>query len=247
MTAVLDGKAALVIGGSRGIGADIAVGLAEAGANVALTYVNGASQASDTVARIKDLGRAGLALQADSADPARVSAAVDETAREFGALDILVNNAAVGHFAPVEELTPENVDEALNINARGPFFAAQSAAKYMHSGGRIINIGSCITQRVPFPGMSLYSMSKSTMTGLTKGLARELGPRGITVNQVHPGPIETDMNPAEGPAADLNRNFLALGHYGKPWDISATVTHLAGEEGRFITGASIDVDGGFAT
>ncbi|MFE2938741.1 3-oxoacyl-ACP reductase family protein [Streptomyces sp. NPDC059255] len=246
MTAVLDGRVALVTGGSRGIGAAVALRLAEDGADVALTYQHGEVRAAEVVDRIKALGRRGLAVRADSADPAEVRAAVDRAAEELGRLDIVVNNAGIGVLGPVEELAAEDVDRVLHINVRAPFLVSQAALRHLGEGGRIINIGSCMAERVAFPGGSLYATSKTALTGLTKSLARELGPRGITVNLVHPGPTETDMNPAEGPGYEMQKGFTALGRYGQPSDVAATVSHLAADAGRYITGAAIAVDGGFA-
>ncbi|MDT0545971.1 MULTISPECIES: 3-oxoacyl-ACP reductase family protein [Streptomyces] len=242
----LDGKAALVTGGSRGIGEAVALRLAEEGADIALTYQNSEDRAAAVVDRIKALGRRAWAVQADSADPRAVREAVAGAAAEFGRLDILVNNAGTGVLGPIGDLALEDVDRVLAVNIRAPFLAAQAAAHHLTDGGRIINIGSCMAERVAFPGGSLYAMSKTALTGLTKALARELGPRGITANLIHPGPIDTDMNPADGEGAAMQSGFTALGRYGQPSEIAATVAHLAGEDGRYITGASIAVDGGFA-
>ncbi|MFF5212877.1 SDR family NAD(P)-dependent oxidoreductase [Streptosporangium sp. NPDC000396] len=244
MTGMLYGKAALVTGGSRGIGEAIALRLAADGADVALTYQHSTDQADDVVERVKALGRRAMALRADAGDPAAVADAVERAAGEFGRLDILVNNAGVFPFGPFQDVRPEDFDRVLAVNVRAPFIAAQTAAGHMTEGGRIINIGSCLAVRTPFPGITLYALSKTSLTGLTKGLARELGPRGITANVIHPGPIDTDMNPAHGPGADAQSAYTALGHYGEPADIAATVAHLAGEGGRYVTGASIAVDGG---
>ncbi|WP_327069817.1 SDR family NAD(P)-dependent oxidoreductase [Kitasatospora sp. NBC_01302] len=246
MTAVLDGRAALVTGGSRGIGAAVALRLAADGADVALTYRSGAEQAAQLVDRIKALGRRALAVEADSADPAAVRAAVEAAAAEFGRLDIVVNNAGVGLVGPVEAVALADVDRVLAVNVRAPFLVAQAAARHLTEGGRIISIGSCMAERAAFGGGALYAMSKTALTGLTTSLARELGPRGITVNLVHPGPIDTDMNPDEGPAADLQKGFTALGRFGRPAEVAAMVAHLAGEGGRYVSGAAIAVDGGFA-
>ncbi|MFD7504452.1 3-oxoacyl-ACP reductase family protein [Streptomyces sp. NPDC059850] len=242
----LDGKAALVTGGSRGIGEAIAHRLAEDGADVALTYHHQADRAANIVEQIKALGRRALAIQADSADPEAVRAAVAGAADEFGRLDIVVNNAGAGALGPVTELSLEDVDRVLDVNVRAPFLTAQAAVERLTDGGRIINIGSCMAERVAFPGGSLYATSKTALTGLTKALARELGPRGITVNLIHPGPIDTDMNPADGESAPMQSGFTALGRYGLPSEVAATVSHLAGDSGRYISGASIAVDGGFA-
>lgn len=236
---------ALVTGGSRGIGEAVALALAEDGADVALTYRHGAERAAAVVDRIEALGRRALAVRADSADPEAVRDAVDRVAAGFGRLDILVNNAGIGVLGPVEELSAADVDRVLHVNVRAPFVAAQAAVRHMAEGGRIIGIGSCMAERVPFPGSSLYSTSKSALTGLTRSLARELGPRGITVNLISPGPIDTDMNPSDGPAADLQRGLTALGRYGRPSDVAAMVSYLAGPGGRYVTGAAIAVDGGF--
>lgn len=242
----LAGKVALVTGGSRGIGAAIAKRLAHEGADVALTYHQSAQKAGAVVAGIEAAGRRGLAIAADSADARAITGAVEQTVRAFGRLDILVNNAGIFLPEPLEDLTLEAIDQMLAVNVRGVFVASQAAARHLTNGGRIVSIGSCVAERAAEPGMSLYVMTKAALVGLTKGLARDLGPRGITVNVVHPGPTDTDMNPADGPGADSQRSLLALGHYGTGEDIAATVAHLAGEDGRFITGAAIAVDGGYA-
>ncbi|WP_432010405.1 3-oxoacyl-ACP reductase family protein [Streptomyces cucumeris] len=242
----LDGKAALVTGGSRGIGRAVALRLAQDGADVALTYHSQEARAAEVVDRIKALGRRAWAVRADSADAQAVRDAVNGAADTFGRLDILVNNAGVGALGPVGELALEDVDRVLAVNVRAPFLMAQAALERLSDGGRIINIGSCMAERSAFPGGSLYATSKTALTGLTKALARELGVRGITVNLVHPGPVDTDMNPADGESAALQSGLTALGRYGQPSEIAATVAHLAGGDGRYITGASISVDGGFA-
>ncbi|MEV8394601.1 MULTISPECIES: 3-oxoacyl-ACP reductase family protein [unclassified Streptomyces] len=246
MSAVLHGKVAFVTGGSRGIGEAVAIRLAEDGADVALTYQHSAERATEVVDRIKALGRRALAVRADSADATAVRDAVDGAAAEFGRLDILVNNAGTGAMGPVEELTLEDVDRVLGVNVRAPFLTSQAALRHMSEGGRIVTIGSCMAERVAFPGGALYATSKTALTGLTRALARELGPRGITANLIHPGPIDTDMNPADGPGAEMRRGLTALGRYGRPADVAATVAHLAGDGGRYVTGASVAVDGGFA-
>ncbi|KYF50028.1 oxidoreductase [Sorangium cellulosum] len=242
----LAGKVALVTGGSRGIGAAIARRLARGGADVAVTYVSAAERARAVVGEVEAAGRRGLAIAADSADSAAVVGAVERTVAELGRIDILVNNAGIALMGPLEAVTLDDVDRTLAIHVRSVFLASQAAARHMGAGGRIVSIGSCLAERAPGPGTTLYSMSKAALVGLTKGLARDVGPRGITANLVQPGPIDTDMNPADGPGADGQRSLLALGHYGSADDIAATVAHLAGEGGRFITGATIAVDGGFA-
>lgn len=246
MSRVLDGKVALVTGGSRGIGAAVALRLAEDGADVALTYQQNADRAAQVVEQIKAAGRRALAVRADNADAAALNAVVDDVASEFGRLDILVNNAGVYLVAPIEDLGLGEFDQTVAVNVRAPFVAAKAAARHMVNGGRIINIGSNMAQRAAFPGHSLYSMSKTALIGLTKGLGRDLGPRGITVNLIHPGPTDTDSNPADGPYADTVRGFTALGQYGEPADIAAAVAFLAREDSRYVTGATIDADGGFA-
>jgi 3-oxoacyl-[acyl-carrier protein] reductase len=241
----LTGKAALVTGGSRGIGAAIARTLAERGADVAITYANAADKAEAVVAKIEAAGRRGLALRADSIDPEAVVRAVERTADAFGRLDILINNAGI-FSGPPEKVTLAEIDRTLAVNVRAVFVASQAALGHMGAGGRIISIGSCLARRVPHGGVTLYAMSKSALVGFTKGLARDIGGRGITVNVVDPGPTDTDMNPADGESADAQRAAIALGHYGRPEDVAAMVAHLAGEGGRFVTGASIAVDGGYA-
>jgi NAD(P)-dependent dehydrogenase (short-subunit alcohol dehydrogenase family) len=244
--AFLKGKVALVTGASRGIGAAIARRLAADGAEVAITYARSPEKAEQVVAEIRKLGRRAIAIAADSADAAAVVAAIDRTAQELGRLDILVNNAGVYTSGAFEETPLSEIDRIWNVNVRAVIVASQAASKYLVEGGSIISIGSCLGEHVGWPGVTLYSMTKSALVGFTKGLARDLGPRGITVNCVEPGPIDTDMNPASGDHADGQRAATALGRYGRPEDIAAMVAHLAGEGGRFITGASILVDGGFA-
>lgn len=243
----LTGKVALVTGGSRGIGAAIATRLAQDGANVAVTCLQATERARGVIAEIEEAGRRGLVVRADSGDPEAVVGAIERTVGEMGRLDILVNNAGVFPIGPLDDVTLEEVDRTLAIHVRGVFVAVQAAVRHMDPGGRIISIGSCFAERVPYSGVSLYAMSKSALNGLTKGLARDLGPRGITANVVHPGSTDTDMNPADGPDAETERSFIALGHYGRAEDTAATVAHLAGEGGRYITGASIAVDGGFTS
>lgn len=233
----LKGKTALVTGASRGIGAAIAKALAAAGADVAITYSASPAKAE---AVVKELGGKAFAIQADSADAKAVQTAVAETAKRFGRFDILVNNAGIVTY----EDTLENIDKVLAVNTRAPYVAALAAAPLMQKGGRIITIGSCLGENVRQPGITLYSMSKAAMTGMTRGLARDLGPRGITVNVVQPGPVDTDMNPADGEHAASQIAMGALGHYGKPADIADMVVFLASPSAGYITGAQIAVDGG---
>ncbi|MFC0030631.1 SDR family oxidoreductase [Micromonospora chaiyaphumensis] len=247
MNGVLDGKVALVTGGSRGIGAAVALRLAREGADVALTYERRADRATELVEQIKAVGRRALAVGADSADPAAARAAVDRVAGELGRLDVLVNNAGVFLTGPVTELGPDEVERTIAVNVRAPFVFAQAAVRHLTDGGRIVNIGSNVAERAVFPGLALYSMSKTALTGLTRGLARELGGRGITANLVVPGPTDTDANPADGPNADAIRAFTALGRYADPAEIAAVVAFLAGPDGGYVTGATINADGGFTS
>ncbi|MEV4556880.1 SDR family oxidoreductase [Kitasatospora sp. NPDC049285] len=241
----LEGRVALITGASRGIGAAIALRLAAEGADVALTYRDSAEQAAALAERIRDGGRRAVAVRADSAVPAELTAAVDEAARTLGRLDVLVNNAGVFPTGPLEQVGLAELDRTLAVNVRAAFVAAQAAVRHMDGGGRIISIGSNVADRAVFPGLALYAMSKAALTGMTKGLARELGPRGITVNVVVPGPTDTDANPADGPNAAAIAGFTALGRYAEAAEIAATVAHLAGPDGGYLTGATIAVDGGF--
>jgi 3-oxoacyl-[acyl-carrier protein] reductase len=241
----LDGKVALVTGGGRGIGAAVAMRLAKYGADVALTFQRDQRRAEEVVEQIKSAGRRGIAIPADSADPAAVTAAVDRVAGELGRLDILVNNAGAFLLGPLEQLSLEEFEQTVAVNVRAPFVASQAAVRHMAAGGRIINIGSNIADRAVFPGFALYAMSKTALIGLTKALGRELGPRAITVNLVNPGPTATDLNPVDGPNAETINGFTALGHFAEPADVAAAVGFLASSDGRYVTGATVNVDGGF--
>ncbi|HEX2772837.1 MAG TPA: SDR family oxidoreductase [Micromonosporaceae bacterium] len=245
MNNALDGKVALVTGGSRGIGAAVALRLAQDGADVALTFQQHQQRANDVVEQIKAVGRRAFAMQVDSAEPAAITAAVDRVAGELGRLDILVNNAGAFLLGTLQELGLDEFEQTVAVNVRAPFVASQAAVRHMSAGGRIINIGSNAAERVVFPGFALYSMSKTALIGLTKALGRELGPREITVNLVNPGATDTELNPADGPNADAINGFTALGHYAAPADVAAAVAFLAGSDGRYITGATVNVDGGF--
>jgi 3-oxoacyl-[acyl-carrier protein] reductase len=242
----LAGKVALVTGGSRGIGAAIAKRLAQEGAAVAITYTSGQHQAGEVVSAIESAGGRALAIQADSGDAKAVQNAVAETVKDLGRLDILVTNAGIAVIAPVEQFSLEDFDRMVAVNIRGVFVATQAAARQMGEGGRIITIGSTNADRMPFGGGSVYAMTKAAVAGLTRGLARDLGPRGITVNTVQPGPVETDMNPANGPFAETLKSFLALKRYAKGEEIAGLVAYLASPEAGFITGASLTIDGGFS-
>ncbi|MGW0416886.1 SDR family NAD(P)-dependent oxidoreductase, partial [Streptomyces collinus] len=210
----LDGRAALVTGGSRGIGAATALRLAHDGADVAVTYVKGEEAAEEVVRAVRALGRRGVAVRADAADAAEAAGAVERAADALGGLDVLVNNAGVAALGPLADLSLAEVDHTLAVNVRGVFLTSRAAAARMASGGRIITIGSCLTRRVPGPGGTLYATSKAALVGLTKALAHELAERGITANIVHPGPTDTDMNPADGPSAAGQAAMTALGRYG---------------------------------
>jgi 3-oxoacyl-[acyl-carrier protein] reductase len=241
----LKGKRALVTGASRGIGAAIAQALATEGADVAITYEKSAAAAAEVVRTIEALGRRAVAIQADSADAAAVQASVERTVAELGGLDILVNNAGILRLSEVKDISLEDIDATLNVNVRAPIIASKAAIPYLGQGGRIINIGSFFADRVPGgAGLPVYALSKSALTAFTKGLARELGPRDITVNVVQPGSIDTDMNPAHGPFGETLRSLTALGRYGVVEDIADTVTFLASTKARYITGAALTVDGG---
>lgn len=240
----LNGQVALVTGGSRGIGAAIATRLAELGADVAITYAQSKESADEVVGRITALGRRGLAIKADSASADEVVSAVGQVVDDLGSLDILVNNAGIFPFGPISDVALEEVDRALGIHARATYLASQAAVRHMSEGGRIISIGSNLAERVPFSGVTLYAMSKSALIGFTRGLARELGERGITVNLVQPGATATDMNPADGESADHQRELSALGRYADPSEVAETVAFLSGAGGRNITGSVLTVDGG---
>ncbi|OBJ52369.1 SDR family oxidoreductase [Mycobacterium sp. 1423905.2] len=241
----LAGRRALVTGGARGIGAGIVRRLAKDGAAVAFTYSSSAAEADNLVAKVTSAGGKAVAIQADSADPAQVGAAVEQTVAALGGLDILVNNAGTAYLAPIDEYPQEQFDRVVAINIGGVYSAIRSAIKHLGEGSRIINIGSINADRVPVAGLAVYAMTKGAVAALTRGLARELGPRGITVNNVQPGPIDTDMNPATGEFADAMRQVMALNHYGHTDDTAAVVSFLAGPEAGFVTGANWNVDGGY--
>lgn len=245
-TQALQGKVAFIQGGSRGIGAAIAVRLAREGAAVAFTYVSSPDKADAVVNAITIAGGKAVAIRADSANAAALQQAIRQAVSSLGNLDILVNNAGVLAMGSLEELSLADLDRTLAVNVRSVFVASQEATRHMNDHGRIINIGSTNAERMPFAGGAIYAMSKSALVGLTKGMARDLGPRGITVNNVQPGPVDTDMNPADGDFAELMKSMMAVGRYGKDEEIASFVAYLAGPEAGYITGASLSIDGGFS-
>ncbi|MDE1164165.1 MAG: 3-oxoacyl-ACP reductase FabG [Pseudomonas sp.] len=244
-TQTFNGKVVLVQGGSRGIGAAIVKRLAGEGATVAFTYVSSEARAHELRDSITASGGKALAIHADSANAQAIQKAVDDTVSTFGGLDILVNNAGVLAVGPLEDFSLEDFDRTLAINVRSVFVATQAAARHMKEGGRIINIGSTNADRMPFAGGGVYAMSKSALVGLVKGLARDLGPKGITINNVQPGPVDTEMNPADSDFAESLMGYMAVGRYGHVEEIASFVAYLAGPEAAYITGASLTIDGGF--
>jgi len=244
MAKKLEGKKALVTGGSRGIGAAIAKRLAEDGASVAITYTKGADAAAAVVKAIEEAGGKAVAIQADAAEAEAAKAAVEKTIAAFGGLDVLVNNAGIAIPKTFEETTLEELDRVIDINLRGVFVTTQAALKYMKNGGRVITIGSCVGERLLTPGLVPYSATKGAVKMFTQGLSREVGARGITVNNVQPGPIDTDLNPAAGDWSEPQIANTALGRYGHVDEVAALVAFVAGPEAAYITGANLTVDGG---
>lgn len=240
----LNGKRALVTGGSRGIGAAIAIALAENGADVAFTYRHSEDRAQDVVRAINAMGRRAFAIRADNADPLAIERAVDEAVKALGGIDILVNSAAIGHNGLIAELDLRDYQALMDTNVRGPVLFAKAVIPHLTPGGRIVSIGSGLAERVPFPGVTAYAMSKAALVAFTRGLSRELGPRGITVNLVHPGSTDTDANPADGPAADFQRAMTSLGRFGEPREIANAVVFLASPAASLITGAALVADAG---
>jgi 3-oxoacyl-[acyl-carrier protein] reductase len=240
----LDEKVALITGGSRGIGAGIARRLAAEGANVAITYATDADGASAVVKSIERDGGKAVAIQADATNMEAVKAAVNKTVATFGQLDVLVNNAGTAIPKTFEETTLEEMDRVFDINVRGTMIATQEALKHMKSGGRIIMIGSCVGERVMTPGLVAYSATKGAVKLFTQALSREVGGRGITVNNVQPGPIDTDLNPAAGDWAVPQKAATALDRYGRVDEVVALVAFVAGPESSYVTGANLTVDGG---
>ena len=246
MNSKLNQQVAFINGGSRGIGAATARRLAQDGATVAIGYQNSADAAHALVADIEAAGGTAIAIKADAGNAEALTQAINDVAARFGRLDILVNSAGVLLMGPLDQFSLEDFDQTVAINVRAVFVASKAAAAHMKDGGRIINVGSTNAQRMPFAGGAAYAMSKSALTGLVKGMARDLGPRGITVNNVAPGPIDTDMNPASGDFATALHGLMAVPRHGKPEEVAAMIAYLASPEAAFVTGADLLIDGGFA-
>ncbi|KNE27918.1 3-oxoacyl-ACP reductase family protein [Achromobacter spanius] len=241
------GKTAFVTGGSRSIGAAITKQLAADGAQVAFTYGGSPDSAKQTIADIESAGGRALAIVADAADPDAVRAAITKTVETFGGLDILVNNAGIASASPIDQITFEDYQSMLAVNVTGVFVATQEAVRHMKEGGRIVHIGSSATKYAGVPGLSVYGLTKGAITGFNRSLAYDLGSRGITVNAVHPGPVDTDMNPVDSEWAKLLIPGIAVGRYGKPNEIASVVAFLASPQASYVTGADILVDGGFTS
>jgi 3-oxoacyl-[acyl-carrier protein] reductase len=240
----LSGKRALVVGGSRGIGAAIALALAENGADVAFTYQNSAEKAEAVTKSIEATGRRAAAIQADSAEPEAIASAVTQAVSTLGGLDILINSAAIGYYGMIADLDVDAYQKLMDVNVRAPMLFAKAAIPHLGEGGRIVTIGSGLGERVPFPGVTAYAVSKAALTSFTRGLSRELGPSGITVNLVQPGSVDTDANPATGDAADFQRGLTSLGRYAEPREIANAVVFLASPAASVITGAILNADAG---
>lgn len=245
MPKTLSGKTAFITGGSRGIGKAIVQRLASEGANVAFTYKESSAAAKTLVEQIERVGGRAIALQTDAGDAAAISRAIDDAAAKFGRIDILVNNAGVLAWGPIDTFSLEDFDRTLQVNVRAVFVAVKAVLRHMGEGGRIVNISSCNAERMPFPGGATYAMSKSALRGLAQGLARDLGPRGITVNNVQPGPTDTDMNPESGELASMAHGIMAIPRHGRPEEVAAMVAYVVGPEAAFVTAAHLTIDGGF--
>jgi len=243
----LNNKVAFVTGGSRGIGQGIVRKLASNGAGVAFTYNNSEEVANQLAEELSTAQTKVIAIKADNADPDSIASAIKKAYENFGQLDILVNNAGIAVLAPLPDITLDDFDRTISVNVKGVFVAMQTGAKFMREGGRIINIGSTAADKNGFPGTSIYAMSKAAVAALTRGVARDLGPLGITVNNIQPGPIATDMNPEDSEFANVLKSTMALGHYGTTSDIAELVAFLASPASKFITGTSINIDGGLSS
>ncbi|RWH41822.1 MAG: SDR family oxidoreductase [Mesorhizobium sp.] len=240
----LNGKRALVTGGSRGIGAAIALALAENGADVAFTYQRSAEKAEAVARSIESAGRRAVVIQADSADPEAIARSVSEAVAALGGLDILVNSAAIGLSGTIADIDVNEYQTLMDINVRAPVLFAKAVIPHLAEGGRIISIGSGLGERVPFPGVTAYAMSKAALTSFTRGLSRELGPNGVTVNLVQPGSTDTDANPADGASAEFQRSLTSLGRFGEPHEVASAVVFLASPTASVITGAILTAGGG---
>ena len=246
MNSNLQGKVAFVTGGARGIGAAVVRRLASEGATVAFTYHSSAAGANELVASIEKAGGRAVAVKADVADAAALTNAINETARQLGKIDILVNNAGVLRLGTLDVFSLEDFDATVQVNVRAVFVASKAVLAHMGKGGRIINIGSTNADRMPFAGGAVYAMSKSALQGFVQGLARDLGPKGITVNNVQPGPVNTDMNPEAGEFAESLHGLMAIPRHGKADEIAGMVAYVASPEAGFVTGANLMIDGGFS-